>query len=49
MEVIIAILIVLLAIYLIIRSFKKSSKGECNCGSCSKGCPKYEANKDNVK
>lgn len=42
MEIIITIAIVLLVAFILYRSIKKSSKGDCNCGSCSNHCPKYE-------
>lgn len=42
MEVIITIGIVGFAAFIIYRSFNKSSKGECNCGSCSNHCPMYK-------
>ncbi|PRR81313.1 FeoB-associated Cys-rich membrane protein [Clostridium vincentii] len=39
MEIVITITILLVAIYIIYKNIKKSSDGECNCGSCSKDCP----------
>jgi len=39
MEILITIPILLGAIYIIYKNIKKSSKGECNCGTCSKSCP----------
>jgi hypothetical protein len=46
MEILITIPILLGAIYIIYKNIKKSSSGECNCGTCSKNCP---ARKDNEK
>lgn len=47
MEILITIGIVILAAFIIYKNIKKSSKGECNCGSCSSKCPKFdEKNKD---
>ncbi|WP_072985687.1 FeoB-associated Cys-rich membrane protein [Clostridium cavendishii] len=45
MEIFITILIVLLAIFIILKNIKNSSKGQCNCGSCSSHCPKYKNKK----
>lgn len=42
MEVIITLGIIGFASFIIYKSFKKSSKGECNCGSCSSHCPMYK-------
>ncbi|GAA0070672.1 FeoB-associated Cys-rich membrane protein [Clostridium sardiniense] len=39
MEIAIAIGIAAVAVYIIYKNVKKSSKGQCNCGSCSKSCP----------
>ena len=47
MEILITALIIITAIYIIYRNISKSSKGECNCGSCSASCPKY--NKQNTE
>lgn len=41
MEILITVLIALLASFIIYKNIKKSSKGNCNCGSCSSHCPKY--------
>ena len=46
MEIIITIIIVSLAISILFKTFKKSLKGNCSCGSCSNHCPMYQ-NKDN--
>ncbi len=40
-EIIIAAVLVAAAGFIFYKNFKKSASGECNCGSCSKGCPKY--------
>ncbi|MGL5381140.1 FeoB-associated Cys-rich membrane protein [Clostridium sp.] len=45
MEIFIASIIILLAVWIIYRSFKKSTKGKCNCGSCSSHCPMYKDKK----
>lgn len=39
MEIIVTIGIAAIAAYIIYKNVKKSSKGECNCGSCHKKCP----------
>jgi len=39
MEILITLVILSGAIYIIYKNIKKSSKGECNCGTCSKTCP----------
>lgn len=45
MEVIVAIEIGLFAAFIIYKNIKKSSKGDCNCGSCSSHCSKYKEDK----
>lgn len=45
MEVIVAIAIGLFAAFIIYKNIKKSSKGDCNCGSCSSHCSKYKEDK----
>lgn len=45
MEIVITVAIVGLAAFFLIRSFIKSSKGECGCGSCSTSCPKCDEKK----
>lgn len=45
MEILVTIIIIAVAAYIIYKNFKKSSKGQCNCGSCSSHCPKYKENK----
>ena len=42
MEIFVTIIIVLIASLIIYNNIKKSSKGDCNCGSCSSHCPKYK-------
>lgn len=42
MEVLITLLIAAAAVFIVAKNLKKSSKGECNCGSCSSSCPKYD-------
>lgn len=27
---------------ILVKQFKKKSKGECNCGSCAAKCPNYK-------
>lgn len=39
MEILITIPILIGAIYIVYKNIKKSSNGECNCGTCSKNCP----------
>lgn len=45
MEVIITLIIVALAAAILYKSVNKSSKGGCNCGSCSSDCPSYKDKK----
>lgn len=45
-EVIIAALILGAAGFIFYKNFKKSAKGECNCGSCSSSCPMYSKEKN---
>ncbi len=45
MEIFITIIITLIASFIIYKNIKKSSKGGCNCGSCSSNCPKYKNEK----
>jgi len=42
MEIIITLIIVALAGTILYKSVNKSSKGGCNCGSCSSNCPSYK-------
>lgn len=46
-EIIITIAILAAAGFIFYKNVKKSSKGECNCGSCSAHCPKYNLGKNN--
>lgn len=39
MEILITLGIIALAGFIIYKNIKTSSKGKCNCGSCSKNCP----------
>ena len=39
MEIVITLVIVAFAAFILYKNFKKSSKGQCNCGCCSKDCP----------
>ncbi|MDB1954434.1 FeoB-associated Cys-rich membrane protein [Clostridium tertium] len=49
MEVLITLIIVAFAGYTIYKNVRKSSKGECNCGSCSNHCPAYEEKENGIK
>lgn len=42
MEVIITLIIVAFSAFILYKNINKSSKGDCNCGSCSKHCPSYK-------
>ncbi|MBP1888857.1 ferrous iron transport protein B [Clostridium moniliforme] len=44
MEIIITAGIVILAAFIIYKNVKKSSSGQCNCGSCNKNCPSRKLN-----
>lgn len=46
MEIIITILLLGIAIFIFYKNLKKSTKGECNCGSCSSSCPMYNKEKN---
>ncbi|NEZ46948.1 FeoB-associated Cys-rich membrane protein [Clostridium niameyense] len=37
-QIIITILIIALATFLLVRSFKKKTAGQCDCSSCSGNC-----------
>ncbi|MBQ6820586.1 MAG: FeoB-associated Cys-rich membrane protein [Clostridium sp.] len=39
MEIFITVIFIVLAIYILFNSFKKSSKGGCKCTGCSDNCP----------
>jgi ferrous iron transport protein B len=45
-EIIITAVIVAAAGFIFYKNLKKSTKGECNCGSCSSSCPKYSMGKE---
>ncbi|MCM8711671.1 FeoB-associated Cys-rich membrane protein [Clostridium sp. SYSU_GA19001] len=40
-ELIITALVLGAAGFILYKNLKKSTNGECNCGSCSSSCPKY--------
>ncbi|WP_370830553.1 FeoB-associated Cys-rich membrane protein [Clostridium sp.] len=42
MEIFITALLVIASGYILFKNIKKSSKGGCNCGSCSSHCSKYK-------
>ncbi|WP_394371310.1 FeoB-associated Cys-rich membrane protein [Clostridium celatum] len=42
LEIIITALLLVAAVYILFKNVKKSSKGNCNCGSCSSKCDKYK-------
>lgn len=44
MEILITIFIFIFATFIIYKNFNNSSKGQCNCGSCTTTCPKYKSN-----
>lgn len=44
MEILVAAGIAILAGFIIYKNVKTSSKGKCNCGSCSKSCPVRKVN-----
>ncbi|ATD54746.1 FeoB-associated Cys-rich membrane protein [Clostridium chauvoei] len=48
MEIIITVGIIAFSAFVIYKKLKKSSKGECTCGSCSSHCPMYK-NKEEIK
>ena len=45
MEIIATLVILGLSLYIIVRKLQKTSKGDCNCGSCDTKCPIYDPNK----
>ncbi|MDV4150482.1 FeoB-associated Cys-rich membrane protein [Clostridium sp. AL.422] len=49
MEILITLVIVALAAYILFKTFHKSSKGSCSCGSCSDHCPMYKDNSNALK
>lgn len=46
MEIIITGIIVVFAIFILVRSAKKKASGQCDCGSCSSHCPMYKEKQD---
>lgn len=44
-EIVITLGIVLLAIYFLVKRFKKKNNNGCNCVNCSSKCPIYDKNK----
>ncbi|MEG0774790.1 FeoB-associated Cys-rich membrane protein [Clostridium sp.] len=42
MEILITAIIVISAGAILYRNLKRKSKGNCECGSCTSKCPKYE-------
>lgn len=49
MEILIASLIGLGAIFILYRSAKRKAQGKCECGSCSSHCPMYDDKKGQSK
>lgn len=49
MEILITLGIIALALYIIYKSVRKSSKGGCNCNSCSSNCPMHKDEKLKIK
>lgn len=43
-EIVITAVIVLAAVYIIYKNIRKSTSGQCNCGSCSSHCQYYKKN-----
>lgn len=48
MEFLITAIIILAVVLILYKNIKNSSQGQCNCGSCSSKCPKFE-NKEKEK
>jgi FeoB-associated Cys-rich membrane protein len=48
-EILITLIIVAFAGFTIYKTVRKSSKGGCNCGSCSNHCPMYEDKENGIK
>ncbi|MDN5317932.1 MAG: hypothetical protein PWR08_2057 [Thermoanaerobacterium sp.] len=42
-EVIVTVAMVAAAVFMLYKNLKKSTSGQCNCGSCSSSCPKFSA------
>jgi heterodisulfide reductase subunit C len=45
-EIIFTVIIVAIAVFIFYKNLKKSTSGQCNCGSCSSSCPKYSISKE---
>lgn len=45
MEIVITLGILVLSLYIVVNKFKKTAKGDCNCGTCDTGCPVYDEKK----
>jgi len=41
-EILVTALIVVIAARILYKSIKKKAAGQCECGSCSSHCPKYD-------
>lgn len=48
-EIIVTILIIAAALFLFVKSMKKKSSGQCDCGHCSESCSKLNVKKTNIK
>jgi len=40
-EILVTVVIVIIACRTLYKSIKKKASGQCECGSCSAHCPKY--------
>lgn len=49
MEILITTGIVIFTAFIIYRTINKSSKGNCNCGTCSTHCPIYKDNDTGIQ
>lgn len=49
MEIIITIAIGTFTAFIIYRTIRKSSKGSCNCGTCSTHCPLYNSKDSGIE
>lgn len=45
-EIIFTLIVIAIAVFIFYKNLKKSTSGECNCGSCSTSCPKYTIQKE---
>jgi hypothetical protein len=45
-EITFTVIVIAIAGYIFYKNLKKSTSGECNCGSCSSSCPKYSFHKE---